>query len=123
MCAKYQLPRWLQKAKGLIDSYGTELFYFDTLVVQLAPCLSPSHPSTIEENQQARLELAQKTQKFGTVVGFGEGVSPTWRSRDSISSKVLCRCEPTLTLALKFLPAVTRPTWATARLGSGDYPR
>jgi Glycosyl hydrolases related to GH101 family, GH129 len=78
ICAKYQLPRWLQKAKGLIDSYGIELFYFDTLVVQLAPCLSPSHPSTIEENQQARLELAQKTQELGTVVGSGEGVSPTW---------------------------------------------
>ena len=54
------------------------MFYFDTLVVQLAPCLSPSHPSTIEENQQARLELAQKTQELGTVVGSGEGMSPTW---------------------------------------------
>ena len=78
ICAKYQLPHWLQKAKSLIDSYGIELFYFDTLVVQLAPCLSPSHPSTIEENQQARLELAQKTQELGTVVGSGEGMSPTW---------------------------------------------
>jgi len=78
ICAKYQLPLWLQKAKGLIGSYGTQLFYFDTLIVQLAPCLSPSHPSTIEENQQARLELAQKTQELGTVVGSGEGLSPTW---------------------------------------------
>ena len=78
ICAKYQLPRWLQKAKGLIDSYGVELFYFDTLMVQLAPCLSPSHPSTIEENQESRLELAQKTQALGTVVGSGEGTSPTW---------------------------------------------
>lgn len=78
ICAKFQLPRWLEKAKGLIASYGTQLFYFDTLVVQLAPCLSPSHPSTIEENQQARLELAQETQELCTVVGSGEGVSPTW---------------------------------------------
>ncbi|CAN5431074.1 hypothetical protein BH18VER2_BH18VER2_00310 [soil metagenome] len=78
ICAKFQLPRWLEKAKGLIASYGTQLFYFDTLVVQLAPCLSQSHPSTIEENQQARLELAQETQQLGTVVGSGEGVSPTW---------------------------------------------
>ncbi len=78
ICAKFQLPRWLEKAKGLIASYGTQLFYFDTLVVQLAPCLSPSHPSTIEENQQARLELAQETRELGTVVGSGEGVSPTW---------------------------------------------
>lgn len=78
ICAKFQLPRWMEKAKGLITSYGTQLFYFDTLVVQLAPCLSPRHPSTIEENQQARLELAQETQELGTVVGSGEGVSPTW---------------------------------------------
>jgi len=78
ICAKYQLPLWLQKAKSLIASYGVELFYFDTLVVQSAPCLSPSHPSTIEENQQARLELAQETQELGTVVGSGEGMSPTW---------------------------------------------
>ena len=78
ICGKYQLSRWLEKAKDLIASYGTELFYFDTLVVQLAPCLSPSHPSTIEENQQARLELAQETQALGAVVGSGEGVSPTW---------------------------------------------
>lgn len=78
ICGKFQLPRWLEKAKGLIASYGVQLFYFDTLVVQLAPCLSPEHPSTIEENQQARLELAQETQALGTVVGSGEGVSPTW---------------------------------------------
>lgn len=78
ICAKFQLPRWLEKAKGYIASYGTQLFYFDTLVVQLAPCLSPSHPSTIEENQEARLKLAQETQGLGTVVGSGEGVSPTW---------------------------------------------
>ncbi len=78
ICAKFQLPRWLEKAKGMIATYGTQLFYFDTLVVQLAPCLSSSHPSSIEENQAARLELAQKTQELGTVVGSGEGVSPTW---------------------------------------------
>ena len=47
-------------------------------IVQLAPCLSPSHPSTIEENQQARLEIMQKTQDLGTVVGSGEGFCPTW---------------------------------------------
>ena len=78
ICAKFQLPRWLEKAKGMIASYGTQLFYFDTLVVQLAPCLSPDHPSTIEENQAARLKLAQETQELGTVVGSGEGVAPTW---------------------------------------------
>jgi hypothetical protein len=78
ICARYQLPRWLEKARSLIESYGTQLFYFDTLVVQLAPCLSPEHPSTIEENQQARLDLAHETQELGTVVGSGEGVSPTW---------------------------------------------
>ncbi len=78
ICARYELPLWLQKAKTLIASYGTQLFYFDTLVVQLAPCLSPRHPLTIEENQQARLELARKTQELGTVVGSGEGLCPSW---------------------------------------------
>ena len=46
--------------------------------MQLAPCLSPRHPSTIEENQQARLEILQKTQELGTIVGSGEGFCPTW---------------------------------------------
>jgi Glycosyl hydrolases related to GH101 family, GH129 len=78
ICAKYQLPRWLEKAKTLIASYGIQLFYFDTLAVQLAPCLSPNHPSSIEENLQARLEIMQKTRDLGTVVGTGEGISPTW---------------------------------------------
>ncbi|HET7511398.1 MAG TPA: glycoside hydrolase [Chthoniobacterales bacterium] len=78
ICAKFQLPRWLEKAKSLLATLGPELFYFDTLVVQLAPCLSPDHPSTIEQNQEARLELMQKTQQLGTVVGSGEGISPTW---------------------------------------------
>jgi hypothetical protein len=54
------------------------LFYFDTLVVQLAPCLDPHHPSTIEENQQARLEILKKTRDLGMIVGSGEGMCPTW---------------------------------------------
>ena len=78
ICARYQLPRWLEKAKSLIASYGVQLFYFDTLAVQLAPCLSPNHPSTIEQNMEARLEIMQKTRDLGTVVGTGEGISPTW---------------------------------------------
>ena len=78
ICANYLLPRWLEKAKASIASYGTQLFYFDTLAVQLAPCLSPSHPSSIEQNLQARLEIMQKTRDLGTVVGTGEGISPTW---------------------------------------------
>jgi hypothetical protein len=78
VCAKYQLPLWVQKAKSLIESYGTQLFYFDTLAVQLAPCLSPRHPSTIEENQAARLAILQKTQELGMVTGSGEGLCPTW---------------------------------------------
>ncbi len=78
ICAKYQLPRWLEKARTMISDYGTQLFYFDTLAVQLAPCLSPKHPSTIEENMQARLEIMQKTRDLGTVVGSGEGICPTW---------------------------------------------
>jgi hypothetical protein len=78
ICAKYQLPRWQEKAKSFIASFGLQLFYFDTLAVQLAPCLSPNHPITIEENEQARLELMQETQRLGVVVGSGEGICPTW---------------------------------------------
>ena len=55
-----------------------QLFYFDALVVQLAPCLHPEHPSTIEENQQARLEILKKTRDLGMIVGSGEGICPTW---------------------------------------------
>ena len=78
VCAKYLLPSWLEKARTSISSYGTQLFYFDTLAVQLASCLSSRHPSTIEENLQARLEIMEKTRDLGTVVGTGEGISPTW---------------------------------------------
>jgi hypothetical protein len=69
---------WQEKARNLIQTYGTQLFYFDTLVVQLAPCLSPEHPSTIEENQAARLAILQKTRDLGMVTGSGEGLCPTW---------------------------------------------
>jgi len=78
VCARHLLPDWLKKARESIADYGGQLFYFDTLVVQLAPCLSPRHPSTIEENQEARLEILQKTQDLGTLVGSGEGFCPTW---------------------------------------------
>ena len=73
ICAKFQLPRWLEKAKGMIASYGTELFYFDTLVVQLAPCLSPSHPSTIEENQAGQAGAGAKDPGPGHRRGLGRG--------------------------------------------------
>ncbi len=78
ICARFVLPRWLEKAKALRADPGAQLTYFDTLVVQLAPCLDPAHPSTIEENQQARVELMQQTQALGLVVGSGEGLAPTW---------------------------------------------
>ncbi len=77
-CAKYQLPLWLAKAKEAISDYGVQLFYFDTLVHQLAPCVAPNHPSTIEQDEQARLELMQETRNLGTIVGSGEGLNPTW---------------------------------------------
>ena len=78
ICGKHLLPEWIAKAKDEIRDYGLQFFYFDTLVVQLAPCLHPDHPSTIEENQQARLEILKKTRDLGMVVGSGEGMSPTW---------------------------------------------
>jgi hypothetical protein len=78
ICAKHILPEWIAKAKELINNYGVQVFYFDTLVAQLAPCLDPAHPSTIEENEEARLEIMRKTQDLGMVVGSGEGLCPTW---------------------------------------------
>jgi hypothetical protein len=78
ICGKHLLPEWIAKAKDAIRDYGLQFFYFDTLVVQLAPCLHPDHPSTIEENQQARLEILKKTRDLGMVVGSGEGMCPTW---------------------------------------------
>ena len=78
VCARHLLPEWTEKARGLIHDYGTQLFYFDTTVVQLAPCLHPDHPSTIEENQQARREIMRATRDLGMLVGSGEGNSPTW---------------------------------------------
>jgi len=78
VCGKQVLKEWPDKAKTVINDYGVQLFYFDTLVVQLAPCLSPDHPSTIEENQQARREIMQQTRELGMLVGSGEGNCPTW---------------------------------------------
>ncbi len=78
VCAKHLLPEWTEKAKEYIRDYGPQLFYFDTTVVQLAPCLSPDHPSTIEENQEARRAIMQATRDLGMLVGSGEGNSPTW---------------------------------------------
>lgn len=78
ICGKHLLPESTAKAKEAIREYGLQLFYFDTLVVQLAPCLHPDHPSTIEENQQARLEILKKTRDLGMIVGSGEGMCPTW---------------------------------------------
>jgi hypothetical protein len=82
VCGKHVLPAWMERAKASIRDYGVELFYFDTLVVQLAPCLHPDHPSTIEENQQARREIMQNTRALGMVVGSGEGICPTWALPD-----------------------------------------
>jgi hypothetical protein len=78
VCAKHLLPEWTEKAKGYIQDYGTQLFYFDTTVVQLAPCLHPDHPSTVEENQVARRAIMRATRDLGMLVGSGEGNSPTW---------------------------------------------
>jgi Glycosyl hydrolases related to GH101 family, GH129 len=78
VCAKHLLPEWTDKAKEYIRDYGPQLFYFDTTVVQLAPCLSPDHPSTIEENQAARRDIIRSTRDMGMLVGSGEGNSPTW---------------------------------------------
>jgi len=82
VCAKHLVPEWTQKAEEAIRDYGVQLFYFDTLVVQLAPCLHPDHPSTIEENQQARGQIMRNTRDVGMLVGSGEGLCPTWALPD-----------------------------------------
>ena len=82
ICGKYILSEWMEKAKANIQDYGVQLFYFDTLVVQLAPCLHPDHPSTIEENLEARRKIMQQTRELGMVVGSGEGLCPTWALPD-----------------------------------------
>jgi hypothetical protein len=78
ICGKAQLLEWPPKAKEAIRDLGVQLFYFDTLVVQLAPCLHPEHRSTMAENQQARLDIIKATRDLGMVVGSGEGICPTW---------------------------------------------
>ena len=78
VCAQHLVPEWTEKAKEAIRDYGVQAFYFDTLVVQMAPCPSPAHPSTIEENQQGRLQIMKNTRDLGTLVGSGEGNCPTW---------------------------------------------
>ena len=82
VCGRNLLKEWPGKVKTFISDYGPQLFYFDTLVVQLAPCLHPDHPSTIEENQQARRKIMDQTRALGTIVGSGEGVCPTWALPD-----------------------------------------
>ena len=78
ICGEQILKEWPDKARAMIADYGVQLFYFDTLVVQLAPCLHPDHPSTIEENRRARTEILRATRDLGMIVGSGEGNSPTW---------------------------------------------
>ncbi len=78
ICGRHILPEWLPKAKSLLSDPGAQAAYFDTMVVQLAPCLDPAHPSTIEENQQARLVIMQQSRDLGLVIGSGEGLTPTW---------------------------------------------
>lgn len=82
VCGKQVLSSWVDKANTSIRDYGVELFYFDTLVVQLVPCIHPEHPTTIEENQQARREIMRRTRALGMVVGSGEGICPTWALPD-----------------------------------------
>lgn len=78
ICTKEVLKEWPAKAKAWIDEYGVKLFYFDTMAVQVAACVHPDHPETVEENTAGRLELMKRTRDMGMVVGSGEGLSPSW---------------------------------------------
>lgn len=78
LCTKVVLKEWPLKAKTWIDDYGIQLFYFDTMAVQVVACVHPDHPETVEENTAGRLELMKRTREMGMVVGSGEGLSPSW---------------------------------------------
>lgn len=78
ICGHEIIKEWPVKAKAMIAEYGIQLFYFDTTVVQVAPCIDPAHPETIEENARMRMEIMRATRDLGMIVGSGEGLSPTW---------------------------------------------
>ena len=78
LCTREVLKEWPQKAKAWIDDYGVQLFYFDTMAVQVVQCIHPDHPETAEANTAGRLALMQQTRDMGMVVGSGEGLSPSW---------------------------------------------
>jgi hypothetical protein len=78
VCTKEVLKEWPAKAKTWIEDYGVKLFYFDTMAVQVAACVHPDHPETVEENTAGRLEIMKRTRDMGMVIGSGEGLSPSW---------------------------------------------
>ena len=84
---KHLLLEWTEKATGLIHDYGTQLFYFDTTVVQLAPCLHPDHPSTIEENQEARRGIMRATATWACSSALAKATARRGPSPSSTSSK------------------------------------
>ncbi len=78
ICGHEIIQEWPVKAKAMIAEYGIQLFYFDTTVVQVAPCIDPAHPETVEENTRMRMEIMRATKDLGMIVGSGEGLAPTW---------------------------------------------
>ncbi len=78
LCTQAELKVWPAKARSLIDDYGLQLFYFDTMAVQVVACVHPDHPESVEANTAGRLEIMQRTRDLGMVVGSGEGLCPTW---------------------------------------------
>jgi len=78
VCGKFVRPRWRGMAKELVETYGCQVLYFDTLVVQMAPCYHPDHPSTFEENLESRKQILDDTRQLGVVLGSGEGNAPAW---------------------------------------------
>jgi hypothetical protein len=72
------MKEWPQKAKTWINDYGVQLFYFDTMAVQVVQCIHPDHPESVEQNTAGRLAIMKQTRDMGMVVGSGEGLAPSW---------------------------------------------
>ena len=93
LCMKHlmlQEPSQADLILNKIAERGSQATYFDTLIVQLAPCLDASHedhrlltsggvlPATIEENRDYRMEFLDEVRRASTAVGSGEGISQFW---------------------------------------------
>ncbi|HEY4120261.1 MAG TPA: glycoside hydrolase, partial [Byssovorax sp.] len=90
-CSQFNAPSSPGDITTLASNIGLQMMYYDTYVVQYAPCLDASHPnhnpllpapaplpSTLETERQYRADLLDATRAALSAVGSGEGVAPVW---------------------------------------------